>query len=185
MSVGTSRFAWEYLMRLFLNRLFEATGYLAGLFMIGTLLAVLSSIFGRFVPALEVHGADAYAGYCMAASAFLALASTLRRGEHIRVTLILNRLSPAAHRGLDLFCHLVAFAVSSTLAWYSIRLVRQSLEFNDISTGLDATPLWIPQLGMAIGTVVFALAFAVDLADLLAGRKLREQGKDGEPAHIE
>ena len=64
-------------MRLFLNRLFEATGYLAGLFMIGTLLAVLSSIFGRFLPALEVHGADAYAGYCMAASAFLALASTL------------------------------------------------------------------------------------------------------------
>ena len=63
-------------MRSFLDRLFEATGYLAGLFMIGTLLAVLSSIFGRFIPALELHGADAYAGYCMAASAFLAMAST-------------------------------------------------------------------------------------------------------------
>ena len=61
-------------MRIFLNRLFEVTGYLAGLFMIGTLLAVLSSIFGRFIPALELHGADAYAGYCMAACGFLALA---------------------------------------------------------------------------------------------------------------
>ncbi len=172
-------------MRNFLDRLFEVTGYLAGLFMIGTLLAVLSSIFGRFIPALDLQGADAYAGYCMAASAFLALATTLRRGEHIRVTLIINRLSPAAYRWLDMFCHLLALAVSTTLAWYSIRLVRQSLAFNDVSTGLDATPLWIPQIGMAVGTTMLALAFAVDLVDVISGVKVREEPKDGEPAHIE
>jgi TRAP-type C4-dicarboxylate transport system permease small subunit len=172
-------------MRLLLNRLFDASGYLAGLFMIGTLLTVLSSIFGRFVPALELQGADAYAGYCMAAAAFLAMASTLRRGEHIRVTLIMNRLSPAAYRALDIFCHGVALAIAGALAWSSIGLVGQSYSFNDISTGLDATPLWIPQLGMAVGTTIFALAFAVDLVDLLTGRKVREEPKDGEPAHIE
>ena len=172
-------------MRSFLDRLFEGAGYLAGLFMIGTLLAVLSSIFGRFIPALELHGADAYAGYCMAASAFLAMASTLRRGEHIRVTLIINRLSSRAHRWLDIFCHVLALAVSGALAWFSIRLVRQSLAFNDISTGLDATPLWIPQLGMALGTTLFALAFAEDLVDLITGRKVRQEPREGEPAHIE
>ncbi len=161
-------------MRTFFDRLFEVTGWLAGLFMVGTLLAVLSSIVGRLLPAFEVHGADAYAGYCMAASAFLALATTLRRGEHIRVTLVINRLSDRAHRWLDVFCHVVALLVASALAFYSVRLVQQSLAFNDISTGLDATPLWIPQLGMAVGTCVLALAFVVELADLLAGRKLRE-----------
>ena len=161
-------------MRTFFDRIFEVAGWLAGLFMIATLLAVLSSILGRLLPVFELHGADAYAGYCMAASAFLALATTLRRGEHIRVTLVINRLSDRAHRWLDTFCHGVALAVASTLAFYSIRLVQQSLTFNDISTGLDATPLWIPQLGMAVGTSVLALAFAVELTDLLAGRKLRE-----------
>ena len=172
-------------MRSLLNGLFTVTGYLAGLFMVGTLLAVLSSIFGRIVPALELHGADAYAGYCMAASAFLALATTLRRGEHIRVTLIINHLSPAAHRWLDVFCHIVALGVAGLLSWYSIRLVMQSFAFNDISTGLDATPLWIPQLGMAIGTSIFTLAFTLDLADLIAGRKIVETPKEGEPARIE
>ncbi len=172
-------------MRSLLNGLFNAAGYLAGVFMIGTLLAVLSSIFGRIIPALELNGADAYAGYCMAASAFLALATTLRRGEHIRVTLIINHLSPTAHRWLDLFCHFVALGVSALLAWYSIRLVSQSFSFNDISTGLDATPLWIPQLGMAVGTTVFALAFATDLVDLLTGRKISEAPREGEPARIE
>ena len=172
-------------MRKFLDRLFEATGLLGGLFMIGTLLAVLSSIFGRFIPALELPGADAYAGYCMASSAFLALATTLRRGEHIRVTLVLNRLSPAGYRALDTFCHLFALAVSAILAWYSINLVRQSLAFNDISTGLDAVPLWIPQIGMAVGTSMLALAFAVDLFDVLTGKKVREDNPDGEMARTE
>ena len=39
-------------MRSLLNGLFNATGHLAGVFMVGTLLAVLSSIFGRIFPAL-------------------------------------------------------------------------------------------------------------------------------------
>jgi TRAP-type C4-dicarboxylate transport system permease small subunit len=172
-------------MRKFLDRLFEATGLLAGLFMIGTLLAVLSSIFGRFIPALELHGADAYAGYCMAASAFLALAATLRRGEHIRVTLIINRLPASAYRVMDIFCHVVALGVSGVLAAYSIRLVIRSHAFVDVSQGLDATPLWIPQIAMAFGTTILAIAFAAELFDVLSGKKLREEHSDSEPAHIE
>lgn len=172
-------------MRKLLNSLFSMAGYLSGLFMIGTLLAVLASIFGRLIPALDLPGADAYAGYCTATAAFLALAPTLRRGEHIRVTLIINQLPAAAHRYLDIFCHLVAVVLAGALAWFSIRLVLQSREFFDISTGLDATPLWIPQIGMAVGTSLFALAFVMDLVLLLAGRTLREEALDGEPAHIE
>ncbi len=172
-------------MRNFLDRLFEGSGYLAGVFMVGTLLSVLSSIFGRIIPALGLDGADAYAGYCMATSAFLALAATLRRGEHIRVTLIINRLSPAVYRWVNVFCHVVGVIVASALAWYSIHLVRQSFAFNDISTGLDATPLWIPQIGMAAGTTIFALSIGLDLVLLVLGKPLREDDVDSERTHVE
>lgn len=172
-------------MRAMLDKLFSFSGYLSGVFMIGTLFAVLASIFGRIIPAFDLPGADAYAGYFTATAAFLALAPTLRRGEHIRVTLIINQLPKAAHRYLDIFCHVVAVALSGALAWFSVRLVMQSREFFDISTGLDATPLWIPQIGMAVGTSLFALAFLMDLVLLLTGRALREEALDGEPAHIE
>jgi TRAP-type C4-dicarboxylate transport system permease small subunit len=172
-------------MRQQLDRFFNAVGYLAGVFMVGTLLTVLASILGRLHPVFELAGADAYAGYCMAVSAFLALAPTLRRGEHIRVTLLLNQLPARARRLLDILCHGVAIVLSGALAWYSIRLVAQSREFSDISTGLDATPLWIPQLGMALGTSLFALAFVGDLILLLRGEALRDTGPDNEPARIE
>ena len=172
-------------MRIFLDRLFEGAGYLAGVFMIGTLLAVLSSIFSRIFPVMELHGADAYAGYCMAASAFLALAATLRRGEHIRVTLIINRFSPNIYRWMNVFCHLVGLVISSALAWYSICLVVQSYTFNDISTGLDATPLWIPQIGMAAGTTIFALSLAFDLYLLVFDKPLRDDDVEAERIHVE
>jgi TRAP-type C4-dicarboxylate transport system permease small subunit len=121
----------------------------------------------------------------MAASAFLALAPTLRRGEHIRVTLLLNQLPAGGRQVLDVLCHVVAVALSGALAWFSIRLVLQSREFADISTGLDATPLWIPQLGMAIGTTLFAFAFLGDLILLLRGEALRDASSSDELSHIE
>lgn len=158
-------------MRIFIDRLSQVAGGLAGVFMVLTLLSVLSSIVGRLLPVLALPGADAYAGYCMAIAAFLSLGTTLRRGEHIRVTLLLNRLPDRGRRRLDLFCHVVALAVAILLTWYAVRLVRQSFLFNDISPGLDATLLWIPQIGMAAGSALLGLAFAAELFDLATGRK--------------
>ena len=57
------------------------------------------------------------------------------------------------------------------LAYYSIRLAWQSHLFHDVSTANDATPLWIPQLGMAIGTLILLIAFIDELWLVASGRK--------------
>src|SRR5881397_2221614 len=112
---------------------------------------ILLGIFGRIFD-FQVRGSDAYAGYAMAASGFLALAHTLKRGEHIRVTLVLEHLGPKARSVLERAALVVAMLLAALFAYYSARLAFQSWQFNDISTGNDATPLWIPQLAMAAGT---------------------------------
>ena len=99
--------------------------------------------------------------------------------------MIINRLPSRLYHWVDVFCHVAALLVSTALAWYSARLVRQSFLYHDMSPGLDATPLWIPQIGMAAGSAVLVLAFAVELADLLSGKKLRETAGDGEMARTE
>ena len=171
-------------MRRTLDALYLGAAWLAALFMVGLLAMVLLGVVSRLFH-FHVPGTDAYAGYLMAGAGFLALAHTLKRGEHIRVTLLLNHLPASGQRALDILCHIVAVALSGALAWYAIRLVMQSREFFDISSGLDATPLWIPQLGMAAGTTLFALAFLGDLILLLRGEPLREVSADNEPARIE
>ncbi|WP_019561067.1 TRAP transporter small permease [Caldimonas manganoxidans] len=164
-------------MRRVLDALYDGAAALAALCMIGTLAMVLGSVIDRF-HTLPLRGMDAYAGYFMAAAAFLALAHTLKCGEHIRVTLVLHALGPQGRRALELWSLSVAVGLSGLFAFYSARLVWQSHAFHDISTGIDATPLWIPQLAMAIGTLLLFVAFVDEwwLAVRGRGSQQREAG---------
>ena len=57
----------------------------------------------------------------------------------------------------------------ATRCWYSVRLAWQSHSFHDISTASDATPLWIPQLTMAAGSIILLIAFIDELVLELRG----------------
>ena len=158
-------------MRKALDLLYHAAAYAAAFFMVGVLLMVLASVVGRLA-GFNLRGSDAYAGYCMAAASFLALAHTLKRGEHIRVTLFLERFHGRFKRPLDLWCHAAGTFFCAILAFYSARLVWQSRAFNDISQGNDATPLWIPELAMAAGAIVLLVAMVDDFILLIRRREL-------------
>jgi TRAP-type C4-dicarboxylate transport system permease small subunit len=128
-----------------LDALYDAAVWLAAAMMVGVLAMVLLSIAGRQLH-FHVPGTDAYAGYLMAGAGFLSLAHTLRRGEHIRVTLLLQAVRGAPRRALEVWSLTVATALAATFAFYSIKLTWQSRVFNDVSTSSDATPLWIQTL---------------------------------------
>ena len=170
-------------MRRLLDTLYNAAAYLAALLLIGTLAMVLLGIFGRMF-GFQVRGTDAYAGYCMAGAGFLALAHTLTRGDHIRVSLILEHAGVRGRKGLELWSLGAAAVLSTLFAYFSVRLAWQSYVLHDISTGNDATPLWLPQLAMAAGTVVFAIAFVDQLVGELTGTRAPPPAGE-EPAHVE
>jgi TRAP-type C4-dicarboxylate transport system permease small subunit len=161
-------------MRRALDFLYDAAAWGAALAMIGVLAMVLLSIVSRQM-GFNVPGTDAYAGYAMAASGFLALAHTLKRNEHIRVTLILGRLKGSARHGLEMWALSAAVLLAGLFAFYSVRLAWMSHALNDVSTSNDATPLWIPQLTMAVGTVVLLIAFLDEwVLELRGQRKVME-----------
>ncbi len=169
-------------MRRLLDALFDAAAYVAALLLIGTLAMVWLGIAGRLL-GFHVPGTDAYAGYCTAGCGFLALAHTLKRGEHIRVTLILTHLAAAPRRALELLSLAIATLLAALLALYSARLAFDSWQFNDVSTASDATPLWIPQLAMAAGSWVLLVAFVDELA--LEWRRRRRAASPAEALHSE
>lgn len=171
-------------MRRFLNFLYDAAARLAALAMIGVLVMVLTSIIGRLLH-FHLQGTDAYAGYSMAAAGFLALAHTLKKGEHIRVTLLIGRLQGSARRAMEMWSLSVAVLLAALFAYYACRLVWQSHEFNDMSTSNDATPLWIPQLSMAVGAVILLIAFVDEWVLELLGQRSHEGHADDEALHNE
>ena len=181
---GASRslLAWAcgtFHMRRTLDWLYDAAAWLAALAMIGVLVWVLLSIVSRQL-GFNVPGIDAYAGYSMAAAGFLALAHTLKRNEHIRVTLLIGRLKggagtraadvgPVGGRAARRHCSRI-----TRCGWRGNRMC-----INDVSTGNDATPLWIPQLAMALGTVVLLVAFIDEWVLELRGKRVEAVPRGG------
>ena len=125
---------------------------------------VLLGIAGRLLN-FHVPGTDAYAGYCMAACGLSrARAHAQARRAHPRHADPRARSARRRARALELWSLAVASAARRAVRVSTAsRLAFQSWQFNDISTGNDATPLWIPQLAMAAGTLVLAIAFVDEL----------------------
>ncbi len=156
-------------MRRTLDLFYDLLMALAALALVATFVVVILGIADRQL-GLGLRGLDAYAGYGIAAALFLALPGTFMRDEHIRVTLLLQAV-PARIRGaLEVWCLIAGVATALMLAWYACRLVWMSQVMHDVSPAADATPLWIPQIAMALGCIGFALGMLDALVSRFTGR---------------
>ena len=152
-----------------LDLLYLSSGYLAAACMLAILVITMGQVVTRYA-GINLRGLTDYAGYFMAGATFLALAHTLNSGTHIRIetfTGLLGRFRTYA----EVWALGCATAIASWFAYYSCSMVYWSYKLGDVSTGLDATPLWIPQAAMAIGNILFAMALADNfLQQLLTGK---------------
>jgi TRAP-type C4-dicarboxylate transport system permease small subunit len=154
-----------------LEGFYEVCGYLAAAFMVGIGLAIVAQILAR-MRGVTLDGSEA-AGLCLAASTFFGLAHTFRRGGHVRINLLVDRLPERWRRPVEIANCLLGTVVVSFLAWHIGSLALQSRAFNDVSPGLLAMPFWIPQTGVTIGVTALAIAFVDELIWLLGGGRPR------------
>lgn len=153
------------LLRRSLDALYTAGGVIGALFLIAILVLILLQMLARWTG--EVFpGAPDYAGYCMAAASFFAFAYALNRGSHIRVNLLLSALG-TRRKWADVWCFFIGAILATYFAYYAIKATYWSKLLNDISQGQDATPIWIPQLAMCIGSTLLAICFWDNLCRLL------------------
>src|SRR4029078_8843212 len=80
------------MIRVFLDRLYLFSGYLAGLFLIAIFVLMMLLSGGRPL-GINIPAGDDFISWCMAATAFLGLAHTFKHGEMIRVGLLIDRLN--------------------------------------------------------------------------------------------
>jgi len=152
-------------MRPWLDRLYLTSGIGGSLFLVMILVLITMQMLARW-GGFIITGAPDYTGYAMAAASFLALPYALNKGAHIRVSLLLGALGRFRHYG-EIWCFAVGSYLSVFFAYYAIKSTRESFIFNDISQGQDASPIWIPQVAMCIGTVILAIAFIDHLLSLV------------------
>ncbi|MCB1490472.1 MAG: TRAP transporter small permease [Rhodobiaceae bacterium] len=159
-------------LRRALDAFYFGCGVLAALCLIAILVIIVLQMVARWT-GFVIPGATSYAGYAMATASFLAFAHALNRGSHIRVSILLNSVSPTIRWFLEIWC----FGIATALAWYLARYVTKAVywswKLKDVSQGQDATPLWIPQLSMSVGAIILAVALTDNLINVLLTRKSR------------
>lgn len=156
------------MIRVFLDRLYLLSGYAAGGFLILIFLLMMAMSLGREV-ALNVPAGDDIVSWCMVAMAFLGCAHTFKRGEMIRVGLLMERLTGRRRQGFELLALTIAFGFIAYFSFYAVQLTWYSWKFNDMAQGVLAVPLWIPQLGYCAGLIILAIAVLDEVINVAGG----------------
>jgi len=156
-------------MRYFLDKLYLGAGLLAGFFIILITVMILAQIVGRWF-GIIIPSTEDFAGFFLAATTFLALAYTFKMGGHIRVTILVHLLKGKLQQVALIFSLLIFSAIVAYGAYYSVLFAYESWSFNEVSQGYIPVPLWIPQLSMALGLVIFLIALVDDLLLVLRGK---------------
>ncbi|MES9873975.1 MAG: TRAP transporter small permease [Candidatus Sedimenticola sp. 6PFRAG7] len=169
-------------MRRLLNALYSLSGGLAAAFIAGICAIVMGQVllnladriaswlFGEAI-GLTIPSYSDFTGFFLAAASFLALAYTLRSGGHIRVTLFIGMISDRSQRFFEIWSVGIAMAMTIFIAWYAVALTHESYVYGDLSSGMVAVPIWIPQSAVAFGLVVLAIALVDELFCLLTGKQ--------------
>jgi TRAP-type C4-dicarboxylate transport system permease small subunit len=156
-------------MRSPFDPIYKLTSFLAVLALIAIAGIILADVTLRQFGG-QVRSSDDFAGFALAATGFLGLAATYRRGEHIRVGLIVDRLTGARRKAMEFFALSCGIAATGWATWWIGRLVYDSWRFNELTMGLVPIHLWVPQSALLFGLAVLLLAMCEDFVRLTMGK---------------
>jgi TRAP-type C4-dicarboxylate transport system permease small subunit len=156
-------------MRSPFDPLYKLTSFLAVAALIGIAGIILLDVTLRQFGG-QVKSSDDFAGFCLAATGFLGLASTYRRGEHIRVGLFMDRLTGQRRRWLEIVATIISLVAVAWATWWIGRLVYDSWRFHELTMGLVPILLWVPQSALFFGLAVLLIAMAEDLWALIRNK---------------
>jgi TRAP-type C4-dicarboxylate transport system permease small subunit len=170
-----------------LDGLYEAAGWLAALSVLGIATIVTAQValnaaarIGGPAWSATIPSYADLAGFALAAATFLALATTLRHGVHIRVNLVVRMLPARIAWAVECVVLAAAAAIAAYATWWSGVVAWESWHYGDTSSGMVAVPLWAPQGFMVAGLAIFTVALADTLVEAIrAGRPvLRDENAE-------
>ncbi len=112
---------------------------------------------------------DELVGYLLVVVVMLGAAEALRRGDHIAVDLLTERLGPRGRRRCEAWGLLAVCFVAAVLVAGGWEMVSFSADVGLISDGYLEVPMWIPQAAVPVGSALLLLVALERLARLLLG----------------
>ncbi|KZM50096.1 TRAP transporter small permease [Labrenzia sp. OB1] len=134
------------------------------------LLDIFLAFFSGFMPSVPTSTGIGweYSAYLMGSSFLLGSGMTLRAGLQLRVEVLMSSLGGRMTRFFEGLSAALGVAVTVPLALWLARFCYRTYSYGEVSQD-SYTPLWIPQLVLAIGAAVLAFQMVARLVTCLAG----------------
>ena len=143
---------------------------LGALCMAAMFLLIFGEVLSRAFLGRSIHFSWEYAGYSIGAVVFLAAATTLRRGVHVRLTLLIDNLPARLRAAGEVLATLVALAIMLVVTSALFTMVATAWTSGATSPTYMRTPLYIPQGLMLLGLVMLDLQLVGRLLLILLGQ---------------
>lgn len=102
-------------------------------------------------------------GYSLAGILFMGFAYTLRKGRHIRIRVVTDRLPERIRQWLYIGNLIIALGLAVWFLWYTGQYVIGAYNLKSVSMTPLRTPLWMVQSMMPIGFSLFAAAVTAEI----------------------
>jgi|TARA_Y100000031_G_C8201455_1_gene376394 TRAP-type C4-dicarboxylate transport system permease small subunit len=124
-------------------------------------LLITVDVLGRAL-GIPTQVAHELSGYMMVGVVFLGLAHTQRKGKHIKISLITDRLSQRKRQQTEIAALAVAAVCVGGLVWYTSMPVMSNYTKHITSLTFLHVPLWIPYLLVPLGLFMLAIELTVE-----------------------
>ncbi len=136
----------------------------SGLIMVTVLLMTIN-VVGRYIFKRPVEGSDELIGFLILCTAAFAFSYTQREKQHLRVDVLIDRLSGKVRDFLDLFALILGLGVSIIISWQMFEAARKyilHIQGGPPVSWILGIPYYPFLLVLGVGYGVYALAVFSD-----------------------
>jgi TRAP-type C4-dicarboxylate transport system permease small subunit len=161
-----------------IERVSYITGYVAGWVLLGIIGLTMAEVVTRYVLRQPFILCDEFGGYSLFAITFLGLAYCGKEKGHIRITFLVERISPRVAgriRIVTLSLALLYVAIGSVVSW---EFIADSFQREIKSNSWLMVPLKWPQMFLPVGFTLYTLVLIMQILVTIRNIQKRVEVKE-------
>ncbi len=151
------------------RKLSNGGAFIASMLLVILVVLILVEIVLRYFFNTSTMRADEYSGYLYLALVCFGFGYTFMRDGHIRITFLTSKVSSKTSSLIDIFAGIVTLGVLCFAFYRTLLLSLDSFETGVVSEGVSATPLFIPQMVLPIGFLLFIVSMVAYIVGKIGG----------------
>lgn len=141
------------------SRLLGLLAWLAAAIIILMTLSVVFEVVMRYFLLRPTDWVIEFSEYALYYILFLAAAWVLAQDGHVKIEMVLIRLSPRSKRILNTITSVIGVVVCGVLFWYGLQITLQAVHSNAIFMRAIIVPKWPILLILPFGSLLLTLQF--------------------------